>query len=242
MTQLLRDTFVAHEHLAPDADLALEAIQHRVRTRRRRTITTTLSATGAVAAVAAVAVVASVVTTSPRRAQQVATSAPPIATTPSKPTHQAAPPAVAAPVTIAAGWLPAGKVERAAVDVGFGFESVDYTVTPASGPALVVDIGRSPDNALPDDSKRGGPSADLQVNGRPAREWNAVSNTNTYYIDFLLPGRGAGSVQVSSANPDQVIPPALRLQIGRHIANAMQFDRHDEIGRASCRERVYHPV
>jgi hypothetical protein len=225
--QLLRDTFVAHEHLAPDADLTLAAINDQLRTRRRRAVTATLSTTGAAAAVAAVAVGVTFVGATHRG--QHPTTAPP-ATRPTTATHQphrAAPPPVTVQLGIAAGWLPPGKVTRGFVSDAFGSDTVIYTVTPRSGPAVDITLQTSADATLSDDAKRG-PGSDLQLNGRPAREYNDISNTNSYYIEFLT-AHGSANVAVGATDPDKVVPAATRQQIGRHVASGMIFDRHVKV-------------
>jgi hypothetical protein len=221
MTDLLRDAFVAHEHLAPDAETTLAAIHDRLRTRRRRAVTTTLSTAGAVAAVAAVAVAASLVGIS-RHSQGPRTPAPA--------THQSTPPPPAsAPLSIGAGWLPPGKVTRRLGSVGDGVEGVGYTVTPPSGPAMTIQLWLEPNSVLPDKDSNGLPGQRTTIDGRPAREWNTLGNPDTYNVDFLPAGGRRASVSVGSVDPNHVVPPAVRRQVGQHVAASMAFTRHDQV-------------
>lgn len=214
MTQQLRDTFIAHEYLAPDADLALEAIEHRIDARRRNR----LAVGGVVAAVAAVIAGVAFVAGSPHRSGTQPGSGIP-------PAYPAiAPGAVTATATIAPGWLPPGKVTRQAVFIHVGTENLIYKVAPTHGSAVFVNIGRFPESILPrpDPAKRAA-GTDTQFNGRPAREWSSAGN---YEFAFLLPGHGWASVNVT---PDGRSTAAQLRQIGRHVAATMRFDRHDKV-------------
>ncbi len=168
--EILRQTFASHEHLTPDADLTLDGITHHVRTRRR----SRAAIAGVVAAVVAVAVGASLL---PRAHHGAAPTQQPRSVAPASKPNPAKLRPVAAPdhVSIAADWLPAGRVTQVLIANGSGQQVRGYNVT-SGGRTTYVVIGIQPGRALPTSNKRGTPDDLRSSDGRPA---NGASTTGT---------------------------------------------------------------
>lgn len=218
MTQQLRDTFVAHEHLTPDADLALEAIQHRIRTRHRSRV----AVTSAVVAVAGVVAGASLVVGGTHGRGPAHTSA---AQQPSVPPARTALPAPDH-VTIAAGWLPAGPVHAGVIGNGFGQQYRSYNVTTEAGWVYVL-LETEPGTALPTSvpHKNPGTPHDVRLGGHTVREWSGNEPPSWYHAAFVLPGGRVATVGIDGGDGSA----ATLVAIGRHVLTTMRFDRHDPI-------------
>ena len=229
MTQQIRDTFIAHEHLAPDADLAMDGIAHRIRTRRQSRI----AIAGAVAAVVAVATVVPL-GLSGHRGSPTRTSA---ATRPPAPVSR--PPALGADyLTIAAGWLPPGRVDPSYFSNGSAGQEREYNIATTDGQHLTVSLALRQDR-------------DRDVTSNPP-----ASTTTRITIDpreltagdlgcsltFAMPYSTFASVQVGPNLIGRPLPgPSLSASesasqkayfasLCRRVAQQMQFDRHDPIG------------
>jgi len=221
MTQQLRDTFLAHEHLAPNADLALEAIEHRIRTRRR----SRAAVTGAVVAVAGIVAGASVVAGGTHRSTPAPTHIP-VAKQPTAPPTRAALPAPAH-LTIAAGWLPAGTMHEVIASNGFGSQMRGYDVSTGATSTYVL-ISAEPGTALPTSYKRGTPR-DVRIGGHLVREWSV---DDWYHAAFVRPGGGVATIEIEGgANQGKGADgsAAELAAVGQHVLTAMRFDRHDPI-------------
>jgi len=200
MTQQLRDTFVAHEHLAPDADLALEGIQTRIRTRRRSRI----AVSGAVVAVAGVVAGAAVLLGT--RVDHNATGA---GQSPDL-------------VSIAAGWLPANaRLDRTTNE--FGYQTRVYVTPQDTSPIRSISIGLHPGDALPWDGTDQ-PSRDLTVGGHPASE-SIVEQL--YMLAMRLTDHQIATVEIGTSGSSA--DPAMR-DTAIRVLTSMRFDRHDPVG------------
>ena len=216
-TQILSETFASHEHLAPDADLALDGIQHRVSTLRQSRI----AVAGVVTTVAAMAVGGAVLAGAARH-----TAHDPAAHQPMAATTQVAP----APdyVTIAAGWLPPGKVLQTGLSNGFGRQTHGYDVTATGGTSTHVLVSTEPGTALPTTYKLGTPH-DLTVGGLPAREWSV---DDWYYLAILQLDGQVVAVEIRGG-PNQGKgldgSAAALTAVGQKVGANLDLNRHDSI-------------
>ena len=222
-TQILNETFASHEHLTPDADLALDGIQHRLRTRRRSRV----AMAGVVAAVAATAVGAAFLTDAADHANH-ATRAPAAHQPTAAKTQLQVPLPAPDHITIAAGWLPAGTVKGVVLDNGFGQQARGYDVTADDGSSVYVLIGTQPGTSLPATYKRG-TAHDRSVNGRSAREWSV---DDWYHLAILLPDVQVATVEIEGG-PNQGKggdgSAAALAAIGRKVGEHLDLNRHDSI-------------
>lgn len=220
--EILHQTFAAHEHLTPDADLTLDGITHRVRNRRR--------SQAAIAGVVAVVVAVAVGATLLPRAHNA--GAPTQETRSVAPAKKPSPPRlhpVKAPdyVTIAAGRLPAGKATQVLIANGFGQQVRGYNVV-SGGQTTYVLIGVQPGQALPTSNKRGTPQ-DLTIGGRSAREWSV---DDWYYLAITLPGGQIATVDIEGGRNQGKGgdgSAATLATIGRNVALHLEVNRHDPI-------------
>jgi hypothetical protein len=218
-TEILRRTFAAHEHMAPDAELALDGIQHGVRTRRR----SRAAVAGAVVTVAAVVVGASFLSSAAKHpAQAPAGKAP-------GPAPARARTAAPAPdfVTIAAGWLPSGAVQQTLLSNSFGQQVRGYNVTSGATSVYVL-VGIEPRTASPIDHKRGTPR-EFSVNGRQATEWSV---DDWYDATIVLSDGQEATVEIAGgANQGKGGDgsAAALAAIGRRVAAHLELQRHDSI-------------
>ncbi len=218
--EILQQTFASHEHMTPDADLALDGIRHRVRTRRR----SRAAVASVVVAVIAVAVGATFL---PGNHHSATPEQTPRSVAPAKKPSPAKPHPVPAPdhVTIAAGWLPAGKATQVLIDNGFGRQLRGYNVI-SGGQTTYLLIGSQPGPALPTDYKRGIPN-DLTIGGRPAREWSV---DDWYYLAFVTPTGEVATVDIESGQGRGGDGSAAALAaMGHQVAMHLKLNRQDPI-------------
>lgn len=220
---ILTATFAEHEGLAPDAELTLEGIHRRAH--GRRTATRSLTVAGTVATVAAVVLGASLVGTHGQPRPGPTSRGPAAGGQSGSPTGP--PPVAAAPdaVTIAAGWLPPGRIQQVGMSNGFGHQLRSYALA-AGGPVTSVIVALAPGSALPTSSKRGTPR-DLTVAGQPAREWSV---DDWYYLAIRLRAGGIATVDVEGGDGKGHDGTAAALaDAGRRIGVHLRLDRHDRI-------------
>ena len=218
MTRLLRITFIDHEHLAPDADLALEAIQDRIRGRRR----SRAAIGGAVAAVVATVVGALVVANSASDTAGAPAVRPATSSHPA-PSDWPPDPPEGHPLSldVGAGWLPAGAVESARI-LRKGEEHDIYTM-PVGGGAATIKFGLKPmigPMTYPSPSAGFTVNNHARVHGYPAAE---KSSSTSYEAMFDVPHRLRVYAHVTL---EQAMPTFSIAAIGRHIANSLVIDRN----------------
>lgn len=214
--RILSRTFAEHEHLAPDPQAVLHALQADHATGRRRSA---VAVAGTAATVAALAI-GTAVLFDDRAPDPVTASSRPVATTPAAPPDRSA-----GHLTLAAGWLPAGRVEQVFASTGFGREYRGYQVTPATGAGIYVVVNTAPGTALPTQNKRG-VARDLTIGGRPAREWSVP---DWYTLAIGMPGGTVATVDLSAGSETAHVPAATMTALGRHVGAELEFDRRDPI-------------
>lgn len=230
MTQQLRDTFVAHEHLAPDADLALEAIQHRITSRRRSRI----AVAGTVLTVAAVSAAISIPLLGHGRA-----------------THSGHPPATSGVgnpsefyLTFAATWLPSGAVHstptswrsqgtgglRYDVDDGSSGYAIsvstdtrqpsEKSIMTGTWNTKVTSHGRAKwiEFTVPPESVH-----QTTIGGRPAWEAGTAHHCE---VAFSLPSGLSGNVSLTTAQDLSATDPAV---LCRKVAAGVEEGQHNPI-------------
>jgi hypothetical protein len=206
--QLLRDTFAAHEHLGPDAELAFDGIRRRIRTRRR----SRAAVAGAVATVAAIAVGSAVLASS--GGHRATPGIPPVSRSVSALPHQ---PASPTEVTFKPGWLPAGSVETSTTnESGQQFRVYGASIG-GTTVRLTISLGHGP-------MQLKGGVHDFSLGGHPARE---VGDGGAYLLDVTEPGGQLMQVQLIAIRKSG--DAAALAAAGRHVASEIRFGRHDPI-------------
>lgn len=228
--QLLRETFVDHEHLAPDADETLRQVRSRLEGRsgatrlasRRRLVAV---ATGIGVAATIVGIVAASVII---KADD--TGGP---TQPATITVQPSPPSAASsytrPVTvltveyltIAAGYLPLGKMTQVYAVQGSLRELRSYLVTDGGTRTKINLSSAASVAALPRTTTFTGPGTALQVPGYTARQWSVKGRSR---VIVTGPGR-LTAVDVTRA----AMPAAAIAALTRKIAGGLRYYQHDAL-------------
>ncbi|TDP92825.1 hypothetical protein [Labedaea rhizosphaerae] len=226
---LIKDTFTAHEHDAPDGDQVLAATRERIDRKRARLNRPLAVAAGVVLlALAAVTVVA---LNRPTPGDQVAAAGPArsnhpaVAKAPAKPAIEP----LAMPFSL--GWLPQGKVDTLArrINTGAAAGSTkpvydgEYLLNVTVGhQVLLVDVQEmrmmSPDEAM----FKSGPGKHVTIGGRAGVE-SANSGGPGGYELYLTNPRG-GSVYVNIGNePGSTTPATQLIDIGHRVAEHIEF-------------------
>ncbi|MEN3362177.1 MAG: hypothetical protein V7637_6159 [Mycobacteriales bacterium] len=215
----LHQTFVEHEHLAPDTEQARTAFYLHLRQRRRRRTHQSLAALTAAVAAAAVTVAGIQVRGAPPAADRAtAGRGTPTAQGTTRPPHPRPPGPLPLPttLTLGAGWLPGATTE--VVDAnGFGRQQRGFLLK-GGGPHSYVLITAEPGGLT---SPYGGAPHDLLINGKQAREYR---QTGVYYIAVrVAPGRILSVYVGDNAGAEQLAV------IGRRVAENLRLDRHDTV-------------
>lgn len=203
--QILSRTFAEHEHLTPDPEAVLAGVHDR----RRRVLPVAVAAV----TVAAVAVGASLLVGRGPAAPAPAVSRPPATTAPAVPDT----------LSVAPGWLPAGKVYPVTQANSYGQQSRTYDIVTPDGAGMNVTIGLRPGTELPTENEHGTPR-DVTIGGRPAREWSVAQ----YYTGAVrVPGDRIATVDVDDHDFDNSGPrPAAEVAgIGRRVLAGLRLDR-----------------
>ncbi|MDT7798389.1 MAG: hypothetical protein QOI78_1822, partial [Actinomycetota bacterium] len=217
LENLIKDTFTAHEHDAPDSDQVLAATRERL-DRRRALVSRPLAAAAGVVllALAAVAVVA---LNRPAHDNQVATGT----------SQTSGPGVVAAPAESAIaeltmpyslGWLPPGKADYLARRINIGGSAAnpdkpvyggEYMLTVTSGrQVLLVDVQEMRMMPVDQAAFKSGPGQPVTLGGRAGVESSHSGGPGGYEVYLTHPGGGSLYVNVaaqpgSTASAQQLI-------------------------------------
>jgi hypothetical protein len=220
--RILADTFRSHEHLSPDAESTLDAVNHAIRARHRRRVGG-LAAAGAAAAATAVVLGATLVggqaaggQRAPTRSVQAGASSP-----------AAAQPVPLPALRITSTGLPAGTRDLGAMfsdrNQWHRFESR----TDSLG-AVSITVGSDFTSTFPTTNKRG-VRHDLTIDGTAAREWSV---DDWYFVAVRRPDHHFVTVEVDGG-PNQGKghdgSAAALAAIGRRAAQGLTEDRSEPV-------------
>lgn len=225
---LLRDTFEAHEDLAPDAGNVLSAVHDRVHGRRRG-VARPLAIAASVAVVAGAAGIAVLVADgSTHQSKQPAAGSPPAVLT-----HVAQPrTAGIAPLTMPfdLGWLPDGSVHYFARRINIGgvsdtsapvFDGEYLMEITSSDRVIDLDVQRMP-GGLHDVTFKSGPGEQTTIAGRPGVQSSNSAGPGGYEVYFRDADGGLMYVNAGPTAGDTV-PAADLVSTGRQVAENVQF-------------------
>ncbi|MET8853476.1 hypothetical protein [Amycolatopsis sp. NPDC004625] len=226
---LIKDTFTAHEHDAPDSDHVLAATRQRLD--RRRAVVSPPLAAGAGVVLLALAAVAVVALNRPAPDNQVATGAGPAG----------GPAAVAeAPKTAISeltmpyslGWLPPGKADYLARRINVGGSASDpdkpvyggeYLLTVTSGrQTLLVDVQEMRMMPVEQASFKSGPGRPVTIGGRAGVESSNSGGPGGYEVYLTHPEGGSLYVNVAAQHGSTASAQQL-VDAGRRVAENVAF-------------------
>ncbi|GGM88771.1 hypothetical protein GCM10011609_26960 [Lentzea pudingi] len=229
LENLIKDTFTAREHGAPDSDAVLAAARRRIDSRRSGLSRPLAVAAGAT--VLTLGAVTAVVLNRPDAAEQPQT----IATAANGPQDSQAP-ATPAPAGLqmpySLGWLPPGSVAYRAqrINIGAGAASPDVplyggeymlTVT-ADGQVLEVDVQQFRMVTVDEAMFKSGPGKSVTIKGQRGVESSVSAGPGGYELYVAHPDGGSMYVHVS-AEHGSTAPAQQLVDTGRRIAENIQF-------------------
>jgi hypothetical protein len=226
--KLIKDTFTAHEHVAPDSDAVLAAARERID--RKRAISRPLAvAAGVVALTLAAVTVVALNRSSGDDGTQAAGPASGEVTTGTTPAGP-----VVADLTMPydLGWLPAGDVEYLVhrINTGATAEEPEKPVyggeymlsVKVGGKKLMVDVQEFKMSPVDDAAFKSGPGKPVTINGKRGVESTNHGGHFSYELYFEHPETGSMYVNVGPENGDTADARQLR-DIGRNIAKNIRF-------------------
>ena len=227
---LIKDTFTAREHDAPDSDAVLAAARRRIDSRRSGLSRPLAVAAGAT--VLTLGVVTTVVLNRPdpvEQSQTIATANGSQGSQSPAPTGQAA---AGLQMPFSLGWLPPGSAAYRAhrINVGSSAANPDaplyggeymLTVT-ADGQVLEVDVQQF--RMVPVDQAmfKSGPGQSVTIKGQRGVESSVSTGPGGYELYVAHPDGGSMYVHVSAA-PGSNAPAQQLIDAGRRIAENIQF-------------------
>jgi hypothetical protein len=230
--KLIKDTFDAHEHVAPDADEVFSAARQRI-DRRRSVLSRPLAVAAGVAVLtlAAVTVVA-LNRPDPGPADKTRVAAPPDTSQVAAPTG----PAIAdLTMPYSLGWLPQGEVAYLVRRINIGGDSSggndlgkplyggEYMLTvTADGQVLTVDVQQFKMVPVEEASFKSGPGSPLTINGQRAVESSIADGPGGYELNVEHPDGGTMYVHVA-AEHGSTVPAQQLIDNGRKIAENIRF-------------------
>lgn len=227
---LIKDTFAAREHDAPDSDAVLAAARQRIDSRRSG-----LSRPFAVAAGATVltlGAVTAVVLNRPGPAEQPQIAAPANASQSSQTPTSAAPAAAGLQMPYSLGWLPPGAVAYQVHRINVGSSAAkpdvplyggEYMLTvTANGQVLEVDVQQMRMVSADRATFKSGPGQSVTINGQPGVESSVSTGPGGYELYVAHPDGGSMYVNVNAA-PGSTAPAQQLIEAGRRIAENISF-------------------
>jgi len=224
---LIRDTFTAHEHLAPDAAAVLASVHdefgHRGGLRRPLAVAASVALVGGAAAAAA-----ELGGSDPARHPADAGS--PVSSSAAAPRVQA----LTMPFDL--GWLPSGTVHYLARRINVGAAAGSHTpvfdgeylmaIDTSSG-TVVVDVQQLP-GPVGEARFKCGPGQAVTIDGRSGTESADAGGACGYEVYFTDSARGTMYVNVAAHHGDQVAAGDL-VSIGRQVAGGVSFPGTAEV-------------
>lgn len=227
---LIKDTFTAREHDAPDSDAVLSAARQRIDSRRSGLSRPLAVAAGAT--VLTLGAVTAVVLNRPDPAAQspaIATAANGTAGQSQAPTAQPAP-GLQMPYSL--GWLPPGSVAYRAQRINIGATAAnpdvplyggEYMLTVTSGgQVLEVDVQQFRMVQVDEAMFKSGPGKSVTVKGQRGVESSVSTGLGGYELYVAHPDGGSMYVNVSAAH-GSTAPAQQLVETGRRIAENVQF-------------------
>ncbi|WP_439658335.1 hypothetical protein ACSHWB_39035 [Lentzea sp. HUAS TT2] len=226
---LLKDTFTAREHDAPDSDAVLAAARQRIDSRRSGLSRPLAVAAGAT--VLTLGAVTAVVLNRPDSAEQSQT----IATANGSQGSQSAAPAekpAGLQMPFSLGWLPPGAVAYRAQRINIGATAANpaaplfggeymLTVT-AGGQVLEVDVQQFRMTSVDEAMFKSGPGAPVTIKGQRGVESSVSTGPGGYELYVAHPDGGSMYVNVSAEHGSTASAQQL-VDTGRRIAENIQF-------------------
>ncbi len=227
---LIKDTFTAREHDAPDSDAVLAAARQRIDSRRSGLSRPFAVAVGAT--VLTLGAATAVVLNRPDPAEQsqlIATANGPQGSQTPAATGQATP-GLQMPYSL--GWLPPGSVAYRAHRINTGSSAANpdaplyggeymLTVT-ADGQVLEVDVQQVRMVPVDQATFKSGPGQSVTINGQRGVESSVSTGPGGYELYVAHPDGGSMYVNVSAA-PGSNAPAQQLIEAGRRIAENIQF-------------------
>ncbi|MEV6714672.1 hypothetical protein AB0M48_21865 [Lentzea sp. NPDC051208] len=227
---LIKDTFTAREHDAPDSDAVLAAARQRIDSRRSG-----LSRPLAVAAGATVLTLGAVTAVALNRPDPVDQSQTVVTANGSQESQTSVPTAPAPaglqmPYTL--GWLPPGAVAYRAQRINVGFSASnpeaplyggEYMLT-VTADGQVLEVGVQQFRMVPVDQAmfKSGPGSPVTIKGQRAVESSVSTGPGGYELYVEHPDGGSMYVHVSAAY-GSTAPAQQLVDNGRRIAENIQF-------------------
>ena len=231
LENLIKDTFTAHEHIAPDADEVLAATRGRLD--RKRTVLTRPLAVAAGVVLLVLAAVTVVAVNRPEQQTPVAGAGghtePPVKGTVEK---------LAMPFSL--GWLPPGAVDYQARRINIG--TTDDPTKPvyggeymldvkAGGQVLLVDVQEMSTMSLDDVTFKSGPGLAVTIGGRAGVESSRAGGPGGYELYLTRPHGGTMYVNVAP-EPGSTASAQQLTSTGRRVAENLQFPGKTEVAPA----------
>ncbi|MGW6441472.1 hypothetical protein [Lentzea sp. NPDC055074] len=228
---LIKDTFTAREHDAPDSDAVLAAARQRIDSRRSGLSRPLAVAAGAtVLTLGAVTAVALNRPDSADRSQTIATAA--NAPQSSQTSAPAAPAPAGLRMPYSLGWLPPGSVAYRAQRINVG-SSADNPAAPlyggeymltvtAGGQVLEVDVQQFRMVTVDEAAFKSGPGKPVTIKGQRGVESSVSTGPGGYELYVAHADGGSMYVHVSAAL-GSTAPEQQLIDAGRRIAENIQF-------------------
>ncbi|KJK33866.1 hypothetical protein UK23_44550 [Lentzea aerocolonigenes] len=227
---LIKDTFTAHEHDAPDSDAVLAAARQRIDSRRSGLSRPLAVAAGAT--VLTLGAVTAVVLNRPGPAEQpqIAATANGSQGSQTPTTAEQAPAGLQMPYSL--GWLPPGSVAYRAQRINVGSSAANpaaplyggeymLTVT-ADGQVLEVDVQQFRMVPVDQATFKSGPGRSVTINGQHGIESSVSTGPGGYELYVAHPDGGSMYVNVSAAH-GSTAPVQQLIDAGRKIAENIRF-------------------
>ena len=225
--KLIKDTFTAHEHVAPDSDAVLAAARERIDRKRALSRPLAVAAGVVVLTLAAVTVVAL-----NRSAGGDGTQAAAPASSEVTATGPAAPAIADLTMPYDLGWLPTGEVEYLArrINTGGTAEEPEKPVyggeymlsVKVGGKTIMVDVQEFKMSPVDDAAFKSGPGNPVTINGKRGVESANHGGPHGYELYFEHPETGSMYVGVGPENGGTADAQQLA-DIGRNIAENIRF-------------------
>jgi hypothetical protein len=227
---LIKDTFTAREHDAPDSDAVLAAARQRIDSRRSGLSLPLAVAAGATVLTLGAATAVVLNRSDPAEQSQLIATANESQGSPTPAATGQATPGLQMPYSL--GWLPPGSVAYRAhrINVGSSAATPDaplyggeymLTVT-ADDQVLEVDVQQFRMVSVDEAMFKSGPGKSVTINGQRGVESSVSTGPGGYELYVAHPDGGSMYVNVSAA-PGSEAPPQQLIDAGRQIAENIHF-------------------
>ncbi len=227
--KLIKDTFTAHEHVAPDTDTVLAATRERID--RRRAVSRPLAVAAGVVALtlAAVTVVA---LNRPGGDDGMQAATPAFGEVAASGQANTAPAIADLTMPFTLGWLPEGEIEYLVrrTNTGATAEEPEKPVyggeymlsVKAGGKTIMIDVQEFKMSGVDGAAFKSGPGKPVTINGKRGVESANSAGPGGYELYFEHPEAGAMYVHVGPENGGTADAREL-VDIGRNVAKGIRF-------------------